>query len=880
MFTRKSGILALVVGALALGACEDDENIVTPPPAPTIQIAPASVSLEVGQTVQLVAVTTNQPAGTTVQFSSSNPAVATVNATTGVVTCVSEGVATIIASISGQNPPVQTAAAVTCSDEGTDPPPGQVVISIQSITDNDTGLPVNPGDVSGVITIRANVDVPAGVAVSSFRVSLGDVVACTQTFTGSGAAPEATAAAVPVTVECSVNTAQVDANGNPLYPNGPTAVVVEAINPQGTSIASASTNIVLDNENTLQIEAEASGASANDPEGLVWHEGDLTVTVRPAIFEGDAEVTSVTITVEDLFTGEEISQTVSTPGAEGQFVATFSEEDDEGDDGVDNFEGPIQVRVTSVVSGNAGPSAQTSADPDEAILRLDNLEPETGDAELVDMEWYGTNTEISEDVLMTDADDIEDDGVNDVSIIFQYNEDTGADLDEEEGWVTFDSPEDLPDDSATPDAFVVRALVCDALMNCVPVGDAGGDPDEAGADLTAPEVTDIVEPEDSIFEMGDGDGAEFTVVAEESQSGFEDAGTTFLSVRIIRYTDGQIDCVDPNDLSDAQTDVDDAEDCEYIMLEMTSTVDLDGAGDGFYEVSAFAVDRASNQSEDEITAEFLIDTEAPAVSATSLSFTASTATVGGEVTDNLDIKGYDTRLAYSGGLRLPYTDMSETGTFGLPLTTEEDASGTADDIIFSITDFTGNVAGATQTVTEAGFGALDVATHFTFDGLGFAPDAGDAAFDNLGVVNTLDLETEEDALCRSDNDNCEEDAVGAGDPADDIDATESTLTAVLNTDPDTQNPAARAVFFANVTAPNGETYQIRVGEDTSATLSIVSGGDNSRNWTYTTELSVDQLPPVVEPGTAYDVTLFVVLVDAEGNAISTSQLAGPAVRVY
>src|SRR5687768_18560846 len=81
MFTRKSGILALVLSALVLGACEDDEGpgvIIQPP---TVTIAPNPVPpINAGSTFQLVAITTNLPTGSVVTYTSSNTTVATVDA--------------------------------------------------------------------------------------------------------------------------------------------------------------------------------------------------------------------------------------------------------------------------------------------------------------------------------------------------------------------------------------------------------------------------------------------------------------------------------------------------------------------------------------------------------------------------------------------------------------------------------------------------------------------------------------------------------------------------------------------------------------------------------------------------------------------------------
>jgi hypothetical protein len=97
---RSAGCLAL---AAALVACGGEKTTAPPVTASSVSIAPDNPSLSVGATIALTA-TARDAAGTvltgrTVAWTTSQGEVATVNATTGVVTAVSPGVAIIRATI-------------------------------------------------------------------------------------------------------------------------------------------------------------------------------------------------------------------------------------------------------------------------------------------------------------------------------------------------------------------------------------------------------------------------------------------------------------------------------------------------------------------------------------------------------------------------------------------------------------------------------------------------------------------------------------------------------------------------------------------------------------------------------------------------------------
>lgn len=110
-------VLLTSMVAVGLAGCGDDVTIVDPPapPAPTVKsisVGPNPGTVQVGQTITMsAAVTADEGVATTVTWSSSDAAKATVNATTGVVTGVSAGSVAITAT-STVNPAVQGVATV------------------------------------------------------------------------------------------------------------------------------------------------------------------------------------------------------------------------------------------------------------------------------------------------------------------------------------------------------------------------------------------------------------------------------------------------------------------------------------------------------------------------------------------------------------------------------------------------------------------------------------------------------------------------------------------------------------------------------------------------------------------------------------------------
>lgn len=305
MQTRKSGILALVLGLAVLGgaACESKTDVQVPPTpvVVTLNIAPDPVpALTVGQTVQLVAVVTGS-SNQSATWTSSNTTVATVDGT-GKVEAKAAGVA-VISAVSAADANARDAVTIQVTSGG-GPVTGTPTISIASVTNFATNVPVNPGNVAGVVDVTMNVDIPAGVSASAVRVTLNGTEVCRQTFATGGSAE--VSAAVPVTITCSINTAAVNATtGAPLFPNGSysgnNSIRAEVLSPTNTVLASATFQpIVLNNVDVINAVLTTSKAPVTGPGGLSWRGGDVTVTLTPTIFSGSANnLSSVTVTLSN-----------------------------------------------------------------------------------------------------------------------------------------------------------------------------------------------------------------------------------------------------------------------------------------------------------------------------------------------------------------------------------------------------------------------------------------------------------------------------------------------------------------------------------------------------------------------------------------------------
>lgn len=860
MRTTKFGFLALVAGALALGACESKQDIILPTPQvdTVVTITPNPVpQLKKGQTAQLVATVqgTSNQAVTWSVISGSN--VASVSAS-GLVTANAPGVA-VVQAVSQANPNAKAAVSISVADTttGGTGPIGQPSISIGAINQNGTNTQVNPGNVFGTVDVIMNVDIPVGVSASAVRVTVNGVEVCRQAFSNSGSADPSTQSAVPVQITCTINTAALN-NGVAVFPNGTYQVRAEVLNPSGTVIASAtSQQLVFNNADAAGISATViNGSNAFDAAGLRWDTGDLQVTISPAIYSGSANnVSRATITVTDTNTGATATQTVTTANSAGAFVATFQKSGGAAATRVDDFEGPVTVTVTTVTAaGNNGPANFAATG-----IRLDNQAPDDTNADATVAtfvnpanNWYGASTSLASADRVANLAELSDEGVNSNTVTYEYTTDlTGA-----AGWTAFTSTSQLPQ-TTTTNGFLVRARVCDKLNNCTTVTSGTA----TGGDVTAPTIAQGAVNDTILNPAAERDGTtEMTVSGTENLSGFP---ANFVDVQIVRNTSAGARCIDP--ATGAATTVP-AGGCAFVAQNSTNVDIPAAAGDGYFDVTVRLRDQAGNVSST-VSRTYLVDTTAPTATVNALTFTGSQVTVTGTANDNLDVRGWDTELTFAGAnvggmgvSSLPFTQFTADGTFGLPLTTSVAASGTAP-IIRQVDGFA---------LSNAGFGAADVANNFGRGMIGFTATAGDG-IDNaaaVGLTNPAPT-VSPTTLCRS--------GTTAACGTADVGKTTATLTYTPQTNADTNNPISSVYFYALVPAVSGGTYAVLVGNDATADLTINTPG-NTRNWAYSTTQSVSALPPVNTPGTTYAVTYVAVPVDAEGDAVSSPASAVVTVK--
>lgn len=306
MTTRKLGLLGLMLGATLLGAACDNTTTTPPPPVVvTLNLLPDAATLTVGQTLQMTVVITNST-NQAATFASSNTAVATVNATTGLVTAVAQGIAVITAT-SAADATAKDASTITVNPAVVVPPP---TISIKSVTQGSLQTPVNPANVSGQIDVTLNLSVPAGAQVSKVETLIDGTPVCTQNFTGTGSinvGQDQTDAADEIV--CPIFTNTFDAATGAvaaINKNGPHTLSARLTQPSGTVIAAPSIPLIYNNINLIvaNIAASKAGVTAGSNArsiagaGSLWNGGDVTVNLIPVNFGGASDaVASATVTL-------------------------------------------------------------------------------------------------------------------------------------------------------------------------------------------------------------------------------------------------------------------------------------------------------------------------------------------------------------------------------------------------------------------------------------------------------------------------------------------------------------------------------------------------------------------------------------------------------
>ncbi len=274
-----------------------------PPPAPTITLAPASLSVEVGQSGTFTA-TINNGTGT-ITWTSSPPAVATVDQA-GLVTGVTPGNATVTAVLTGQSG-VSASAPVTV----TAPVLG---ITVVGVTKN--GQPVSLNALSGVVRVEVDVDAPANFS-GAVEVVFDDVVVGSQAIVngvpgGSGVLGERgsdfplelairnrTILDVPTS---SVVVDQQTLAASPRTPNGTYEAIARLIPTGGQAVSQQSLGqVTLANTRGVVITShQVGGTTVQDPVlGTTWGT-EASFTAADVRFDGSPAANVIGVTLESV----------------------------------------------------------------------------------------------------------------------------------------------------------------------------------------------------------------------------------------------------------------------------------------------------------------------------------------------------------------------------------------------------------------------------------------------------------------------------------------------------------------------------------------------------------------------------------------------------
>lgn len=314
----RSLLFASIVALGGLAACGDDVTVAGPATGTgTVTVSPSPVTIAVNGTINMVADLGGAAVGQAVTWSSSNAAIATVDASSGLVTGKAPGSVAITAKTTGN---FSGSATVTVATGSTSQ---QAQVSILSITKGGLQQPVQLNNVSGQIDVTLNVD-PGGQNVEKVELVMIDSltgaekVVASQTIVASGSvasnvdglslsmaktnaqAVAALAANVPQQIVLSFNTASFDpVTGAVAFINGRKLVRARLVLGTGSSQDQVASNTVAINLNNTDgfyivqtplnsIADRPQPNSATDGGGLVWYQAGKGIEARtvPVMYSG------------------------------------------------------------------------------------------------------------------------------------------------------------------------------------------------------------------------------------------------------------------------------------------------------------------------------------------------------------------------------------------------------------------------------------------------------------------------------------------------------------------------------------------------------------------------------------------------------------------
>jgi predicted small lipoprotein YifL len=336
-------VRSTLVGLLTVAGLTACGDKITVPPATTapldntvrqVVVSPASVNLNVGQSVTLAA-SVDAGAGVTnrtVTWSSSDATVASVS-TAGAVNALKAGVATITAA-SAADPNVKGAAIVTVGSQG-----GVPQVLVTGLTQGGTNQPINIAAAAGQIDVVLDVQTNGGTLRSvGATMNCPGNTSMTQTQTVAGAAgSDAAESAIPVILSFPTNAFNTT-TGVPQLRNGACTITATATTgATGSTPQTATTTtqltlanvsgVVFNNQFTAVPNAEGvtpTATQANDQFGLPWRTGSVTVTVLPVLYGNTNGTPQTLASVTLTLPGASSTAQVTLPVTTGPISQTWS----------------------------------------------------------------------------------------------------------------------------------------------------------------------------------------------------------------------------------------------------------------------------------------------------------------------------------------------------------------------------------------------------------------------------------------------------------------------------------------------------------------------------------------------------------------------------